>query len=487
MGSTEIGRSGQGFPSIASWGTAYGTDCASSIWAYPVPDGVTAGDLAQEDEGLDCFPWACAYVKDNNNQAESEISLKVYDYAGNERINDDFNGGGDPSENLCQHPSVEVTYSRAENDSTGILRIHVVWSEWVTYHLTDNFDIYYRYIEYPVNANGVQWNSPNDDDTVRLTFSDYQWDDIQPDISVLPTLNDVFLTYLVNKSGRADDIVFNRHERADMDDPGEWWSGNSCTISSTSNDKWGPRCGAGRFSYGGGTYTPPGGVIFVWSELQENEDYDDWQLYSNEYNMAMGLQGVSRFSVGTGNTINYNPQVDLLPQSCSEFGEAVIVWDSAVWDDEEEEFTDYQVVVAVTPYHAVPIYQRDLDYDGMSRAADVSCYQRIDDMQSEKEWFAVSYQGYDSVNSKWVVRAFSYTFDIDYDEDEVGFYEQTDIPIQNSEGQWSFDYPASAPSIALCDVRDKDYVEDIKFLLMFIDSDGGSDFDAKYTVGTIDQ
>ena len=478
--SSEIGRFGQGFITPSAWGTAYSTDCATSFWALSVPSqDISTGDIVYQDTGVGTneFLATRAYVKDNNNQVQSEISLRLYQYfSANYFYDDDFNGGGDASNHLCQHPTVEVTYSREVEAEEGVLRVHVVWSEWNTSYETDNYDLYYRYLEFAVNDDGIG-DDPTCDETEWLDFSDSTRDDILPDICVVPSVNDVCVVYQVGT-----DIKYSYHDYDDMDSPDEWET--PTTISSGSNPKWAPRCDGGRFSYDGGTYTPLGGVFAVWSEMVDDEDYENWQVYANEcYNRDWAWLGAYRVSFsGMGDDeINYLPQVDILPQS-SDIGEAVIVWDNAQWEPHGEVFTNYRVKITATPYHTS--CQEYLDYANDCRGADVSCYQRweYDDMEEDYEWFAVSFQGFVPLSNYWQVRATSYSF---YDNgSDYTFNKEQEAYILYSEGQWSFDYPGTAPSIALFWPYNMTTTNK-SFILSYIDTDGGSDFDAYRTSGDI--
>ena len=463
-GSLDIGRSLQGFSSLQSLGSAYSMDCASSIWANPVPDPETyIGDIAPS--GSSAYAKAIVW---QSNELGSEVTILVYDAEDDLEYWDSFSAEAGPGSPLCKHPVVEITYSsEGEDETDGTLRIHVVWSEYTDYGSPagNNFDLYYRYLEFSVEDGDVDW-SPDEDEICWIECSDDELDDIQPDICVLHSVNDVYIVYLEDNPSSRDNIRCACHEYDDMDDPDDW-GGGSMTVSSSLNDeKWAPSIDAGVFS---GYWSPIGSVAFVWCELVDDEDYDDWQVYYGEYHEVYGLGDTQITGISCAeNQINYMPKIDIAPQS-GYFAEAIIVYDSAKWDDEEEEFYDWRVRMAVTPYHDDDDDHIALNVYGWSRASDVCCYQPEEGEEWDKEgWFALAYHR-SEYDDDWAVRAHSGYFIVDYEEPGsftiVDYY---DYEFNGSDAQWSFDDPFRIPCIALSNpdgyIREKQlyvgYIED---------------------------
>jgi len=442
-------RWAQDFDDPSDWCVGFSLDSASTTWVSTVPDDIWPGDIAVEDEdlgeGVDTL--VTAVVTHTSTAPTSEIRMVLIDKDGNSAYDDTFSANTGTAQPFCRHPVVEVTYSRGENDTVGVARIHVVWSQFTDGGLQDDhWDLYYRYLKYVVDDEDteVDWDSPDTDTTVQLPFCTYD-DELEPDICVLATVNDLFVTYLLDDGPQGYDYIKGaRHQQSYMEYPGTW--STSSTISGSSRyEKFAPRIDGGIFTYRHSAMHAVGGLAAVWNENVSTAG-TEWQVFYNDCDPLSGWTGTPvqispRYDPETP-YFNYLPQVDITPQS-SGINEAVIAWSSAC----PTSTVVRDVMITATPYlnEAVQIITGE-EIAVYNQCPDVACYQMYDE---DEHWFGLSTYGHDTANSAWDYYVYRFSLEVVYGEHGYATFSFEDKVDNPAEGQWNWQNPFTGPTLCL--------------------------------------
>jgi len=451
-------------------------DSASSTWVYPVLNGITPGDIAVSDPGLNGAPTlATAFVRHTSSGAPSEISIIVLDEDGDWRYWDTFSAP-EPSTGfetpLCRYPAVEVTYSHEEGEPP-YLNIEVIWAQ-LTKPEAPHWDLYYHQIYFRVSPpNGILWSTAWESPIVRIEPTVTDLDEFQPDLCVNAMSGDMY-------------AVFNRR---DPDDPtqdtvyavrhpkiGHWspiWGIPYQVSGSDERAKSAPKVDAGLIQLDQFSLRPR--VAATWSELY---DLYTWQVWYNSWdpwnpgNPSLTAQPVTQNTPGR---INALPQIDITPDS-SLIHQAVIAWFHCRWVlyPEPPHYDEFAVWMTATP---------DLDgstvIPGTSICPDVACYQMSD---PDEHWFGLSYY-VPAGEDPWPVRTHRFTFSVDWETESVSITPVFSTDVPDSNGRWNLDNPFTGSTLTLR--RPLPAVEESGFAVGWVDKEDGEQFMGYLSQGNI--
>ncbi len=457
-------------------------DSASSIWAHPVPDGITPGDIAVSDPGLgDVSTLATAFVKHGSSGAPSEIDLIVFDEGGEfPRYLDTFSapelmtGYHDP---LCRYPAVEVTYSRNEGVNAGILVVEVIWSQ-LTNLEAPHWDLYYHQVSFRVFADGIWWFLPMESPIVQIESTASGFDEFQPDLSVHAESGDLYAVF--NRRDPTDPtldkIYAVRHP--DWGQVMKWsplWAMPYKICGSDARPRSAPKVDAGPVELDEGIPVPR--VAATWSELY---DEHTWQVWYNDWdpgNPGTPSQTAEPVTQYAMYRVNALPQIDITPDS-SGIHQAVIAWFHCRWvlTPEPAHYDEFAVWMTATPdiddFTAIP---------ETSICPDVACYQMSD---PDEHWFGLSYY-LPAGEEPWLVRAHRFTFSVDWETESVTITPVFSTDVLGSNGRWNLDNPFTGSTLNLR-IPDDDDLESSNFGIGWVDKEDGDEFMAYLSAGTID-
>jgi len=450
---------GQAFDDGISWGTAYSLDSASTMWVTPTPSGIMPGDIAVEDEinqGNPISPLVTAFVRHDNTQAASEIHLVLADLNSSLVLSDTFSAPqgltGCPLTN-CRHPVVEVTYSRPQEAMIGTIRVHVIWSQLTGTDPNEHWDLYYRYLQFPVYQGGPVW-VPDWDETVRLPFCVPARDEIQPDICVDAQGGDLFVIYnqheTVNPTVRF--IMAARHDYSAMLIPSQWDSPYPVAPLNT-DEKGASSIDAGILYHPNISPVREGRVAAVWTQRVLDQMWGDmrWQVFYNNWSPSGVANPSSARRITVGGEfarVNCLPKVDITCES-SDIHQAVLTWFDCFQSGSE--YSDFIVHMAATPFPpppAIPLIYT-IQESGYNRCPDLACYQMSG---MSEHWFAVSYyhSATGSEEQPWPVEVRSFSFYVDWQQ-MVAVISPEWQTSPDGNGLWSPGNPFTGSSLCLRD------------------------------------
>jgi len=482
-----FGRSAQTFSNGTEWGEGYSMDSASTMWAYCVPDGVSAGDLAVWDEGLEVSPLVTAFVRHDNSASPSYIHLLMVDLNGPVLPDMEFaapqalTGLAQP---FARHPAVEVTYWRddEEEEEPGFLEVEIVWSQLTLGLQTNHWDLYYKYICYQVDAlNGVHWQQPFAPPITRIGSATSIYDELQVDLCVHAPTGDMYAAFLRETSQGNDGIYLVSHPNAGF--YYATWQTAYQVSSTTDTPKLGPRLDAGLISLTEPPDDPTASVMVVWAE---DDPDDDWQIFSNRFTIpgSPNSGATQQITAQLENSNCFLPQIDITPE-CSAVHQAVMTWVGCY--EVDNEYVDPQVAITATPFESESI--ESIEGGRWTHCPDVACYQMMvpNPGPDSEHWFGLSYYWSDEYENPWQVRTQSYSFGVDWDGEHVVFESQQSYTLDEDEnhGWWTMDNPFTGTTLCL---RDPSYAEvdgepiDDVFGLGWVDEE----YMCKLTEGTID-
>jgi len=454
-------------------------DSASSIWACPVPVGITPGDIAVSDPGLgDVSTLATAFVKHGSSGAPSEIDLVVFDEGGTTQYSDTFSAPelstGYPVP-LCRYPAVEVTYSRRQGGDRGLLAVEVIWSQ-LTNPLAPHWDLYYHRIYFHVtDPEGIWWEDfVLESQIVRIQSTASGFDEFQPDLCVHAESGDLYAVF--NRRDPTDPaldkIYAVRHPyRGDVVKWSPYWETPYKICGDDARPRSAPKVDAGPIELDEGITLPR--VAATWSELY---DEHTWQVWYNDWDPvypgtpSLTAEPVTQNAPGRVNAL---PQIDITPDS-SLIHQAVLAWFYCRWDYASEQYVDFAVRMTATPdlddFTAIP---------ETSICPDVACYQMSD---PDEHWFGLSYY-VPAGEDPWPVRTHRFTFSVDWETESVSIESMLSTDVPDSNGRWNLDNPFTGSTLNLREPMSP--LEQSSFAVGWVDKEDGDEFMAYLSRGTI--
>jgi hypothetical protein len=446
-------RMAQAFGDIENPGTGRALDSATTMWTYPWPYGEYAGDIADQDIilGNVRYPLVTAFVW-RDEPVEAEIHLLLKDSSWDTVWTDTFSYDTGMEDEQCRHPAVEVTYSRPFGLNVGTVRVHVVWSQ-LTDDDPEDWDVYYRCITYSVGPfSGPDWDSPTTDETVVLPECSPSYNEIHPDICILPSIDSLFAICVVNDPDDPDVqlVMAAQHLHDDMGDP-DSWEPAFLVAPDDSDPKASPSIDAGLFTP---TLSPVrnvlGIVAAVWTEMATDQDLNRLQVYYNEWDSldeADPYCAVKLTDGGDdGKMHNGLARIDVPSFSGGVYCEAVITWVSVTQTTTvPPEFLNYSVGITATPDLDEPF--TNLQDSRFNRCPDVACYQMYVPQDGD-QFVGISYYHQDGPGDPWEVSARSYSFQID--NGEAAFAIENTYRIPDTDGWWGLESENRNTGSTLC-------------------------------------
>jgi hypothetical protein len=479
-----ISRIEQVFGDIENPATGRAMDSATTMWTYPFPNTVYPGDIVEQDTlfGTPIYPKVTAFVWRDKPNAPSCINLLLKDKDWNTVYTETYYIDTALEDEQCRHPAVEVTYSRLTGALAGTLRVHIVWAQLIPDDPQD-WDICYCCISYSVTQAGIDWDNPDSTDMTRLPACSSSFDEIEPDICILPSVDSLFAV-CARRDLDSDDqsIVAAQHKHAQMTQVGSWDSAFAVS-NYDSQPKAAPTIDAGMFTPHSGSGNLSGQVAAVWSEVAEDPGesgnsryqvfYNDWQR--NDSANPNGIIQISGCGEG-GMLHNGLPKIDIPSFRAAGNGEAVITW-MAVQEtlDEPPLYIGYRVEMTATP--DLGIGHNDGVDTVFSRCPDVACFQN----SGTTQYVAFSYYHTDDMdNDPWLVYAKSYSYDII--SDVATFTLEDSAVINASNGFWDLTEESIFTGSTICLQQAATDPADARLALGWIDT---SDCDLETAWGYI--
>jgi len=478
-----IGRIAQDMHPLGNWSEyGYSIDSASSMYVHHL-DPNQNGDLAYTDTvgGEPVVPIATAFVKANQDTQGpgSVIRFAAWQtnltppYYPNYQVSlamDLLN------ENYCRHPSVEVVYVPANGGSEGYLGFHIVWSQWrgPSYPDEGNWELFYKFIYFPVTSGGIQWGSAVGvyDPIEPIDFpSSNELDEIQPDLSVDAENGSLLVVF--TQTDEPYNSIYNIivvQGVIHATTPAFWNPSPYFIVSGPQESEKGfPKIDVGRIN------TDPANpllmelrAVAVWSEWDPGlENFQVWYTEADPTNQPLYVPGMQiTFSVNgdTYESWDFLPSVDIpAPSSASNVYanmQAVICYESSdvVRIGQNLTFNEQRVNCRITPalgQEFLIMGDDNHEYADLSeaRVPEVACYQ-MNDLFAEQQWFGVAMHA--SCGDIITGEIFIYTGAWTYNVDEYGGVHMALDPISywyeddpDEYGYWSYKHPATGPTISL--------------------------------------
>ena len=444
-----LDRWAQSFSNGTEWGEGYSMDSASTMWAYLVPDGVSAGDLAVWDEGIEVSPLVTAIVRHDNYESPSYIHLVMVD------LNDDVVYGDAQfaapqaltgmAQPFARHPAVEVTYRREDEANMGFIEVEIVWSQLTIGLQTNHWDLYYKYLCFGVDETGVNWEGPGEPSITRIQSASSVYDELQVDLCVHAPTGDMYAAFL-RETGEGDDgIYLVSHPNAGF--YYATWQTAYQVSSTTDTPKLGPRLDAGLISLTEPPDSPTPSVMVVWAE---DDPDDDWQIFCNRFDIPGNPDSgdTEQITEQLENSNCFLAQIDIAPET-SAVHQAVMTWVGCY--EVDNEYVDPQVAITATPFEIESI--ESIEGGRWTHCPDVACYQMMvpNPGPDSEHWFGLSYYWSDEYENPWEVRTQSYSFGVDWDGEHVVFDSKYSYPLDNEDnhGWWTAANPFTGTTICL--------------------------------------
>jgi hypothetical protein len=437
-----IFRIGQSFGSIENPDTGRALDSATTMWTYPLPDGVYAGDIVDTDalQFGTVDPRVTAFVWRDEMDSPAEIHLLLKDRNWDEKLDVTFSYDTALEGEVCRHPAVEVTYGRLEEESeVGVVRIHVVWAQLTSTDPVNNWDIYYRCYTYITIGTAINWANPSTTETVRLPGCSSSYSEIQPDICILASIDSLFAVCVVRDlDNDPQTVVAAEHTHGQMTDADDWLDAFPLSVTD-SRYKNAPSIDGGFFTTTTSTsQSLLGNVAAVWNEMTTASSLDRYQVYYIDWHYqdeADPNEVIQLTEAETGGFFEHGlPKIDIPSFSSGyTYAEAVITWMSAYQSTTSPPtFGDYTVQITATP--DVQTYNYT-EVDGRySRCPDVACYQGAITQQDHQLVGISYYNTEDMDNGPWLVSAKSFSFYIN--SGLAVFTEEESTYINGTDGCW---------------------------------------------------
>ncbi len=435
---------------------------------------------------------------------DAVIRLIVFDLEGtippDLQCNIQAEGVYPPGQYFCRHPSVEVTYYRENGADVGHLGIHVVWAQFtgLIFPVEGDWELFYKYFHVPVYETGIDWNDVTDYPvTPILTAGGLIDDEIQPDLAVDAVNGSMFVVY--TKTDEPENTFYQIMVVQGVIHPEGpvFWNQVEYPVPSgpPGAEKGFPKIDVGRINT---TYTAPfaerNTAVAVWSEWDPHlQNFQVWHATADPLNpgsiVSMQLTYSENFIIGPHiyEIWDILPSVDI-PAPSSRSGinanlQAVICYSSMDVRRVGQEIYTYDTSVhcRITPDIMNDFLLRgDAGHDGASDfieawVPEVALHQ-MNDLLADYQWYGVAMQA--SVGMTGEPDTYVATWK--YQVDNLG---NVGIPSLEPEGDWnpggdypfwSFDHPATGPTLCLRYFEPLMLVEDQGFGLGWIN---GGPFD----------
>jgi len=488
-----IGRLVQSFQSGTEWAEGYSIDSSSTLWIPPLPTGGAADTIAVYDLNLNPDPpvetLVTAFVRHTSPTAPSDIKLILLKRNG-EAAMSPMTISAPPAltgnnERFCRHPSVEVTYSREAESDEGQLEVQVVWSQLTGSSGNQHWDLYYKYILFDVDEEGVDWSNPYEPSITKIYTTISLYDELQPDLCVDGATGDLYVVFNRDYGSSNCEILVASHTNVGYY-TSTWQDANE--VSATDDTpKIGPRIDAGPLDMA--AEPNPDTTLSVATVWCEPGEYSNWQIMYNRWDTDDDPEpnDTEQISMSIENGLHcYLPQIDIVPTDNID-NQAIITWTNANYDDGE--YYDQKVMITATPFmEASGVPFQDWNY---TRCSDVAGYEGVTDavvFPPPANLFGISYYHSDDESDPgvdWSVEVRRYSYTLNWQSEIVSFSKDKELDVQGSTAYWSSDNPFTGSTLTLR-IPAKTNVSRISysyFGLGWINDDGCV---AELTQGTID-